>query len=182
MHSTIDFFDGKVTVYYTPIECNEQPRRQREVCAVARLATAALGAGVSIEHNADGAPFVPGCDKPVSVSHSRLLAALAVGSQPHSRIGIDAEEMRPQLARVAPRVLSNSELAMYSRLPDGLLRAWTLKEALYKAAGIKGLDFASDIKLPDPTGANCEASVRGERFDCRFHYCGETLLCAVHDI
>jgi phosphopantetheinyl transferase (holo-ACP synthase) len=42
-------------------------------------------------------------------------------------------------------------MAVYSATPEGLLQAWTLKEALYKAALTPGLDFREQIALPlDP--------------------------------
>lgn len=183
MRNRIDLFEGDISIYFAPINSDDsKSRRQREVQVVTELVEGVFGKDFHIEHTPEGAPFVPGISRPISVSHSRNLAALAVGARAGSRIGIDAEEARMQLARVAPRVLSKRELDQYSQLPDGLLRAWTMKEALYKAAGIPGLDFSTDIVLPDPADADCVATVRRQRFGYRFHYCGDTLLCAVQDI
>ena len=65
--------------------------------------------------------------------------------------------------RVAPRVLSESEMAVYGVSSDLLLRAWTMKEALYKAALTPGLDFRRDIMLPSHP-ASTAATVAGRPF------------------
>lgn len=78
----------------------------------------------------------------VSISHSRHWAAVALN--PECRIGVDIEEARPeQLRRVAPKFLSGAERRLWD---DRLLEAWTCKEAVYKAAGVRGLPLA-DIDL-----------------------------------
>lgn len=121
-------------------------RRDAEVQAVEALLRRAFGERCVLSHDSEGAPFIAGSDVSISISHSRTHAALAVcGRCP---VGVDIETRRPQLARVAPRVLSPAELEVYGAEPDGLLRTWTLKEALYKAALTPGVDFRSGIVLP----------------------------------
>ena len=102
----------------------------------------------------------------VSISHCRNLAALAV-SPAGNPLGIDIERPRRQLATVAPRVLSPSELDYYSSFPSGLLQAWTLKEALYKAAGITGADFARQLRIPLP-GHEFATAVKPSGEEIRF--------------
>ena len=79
----------------------------------------------------------------------------------HDGIGVDIEaiDRAGQLARVAARVLSTEELECYS---DRLVEAWTLKEALYKAAHSPGLDFRSAIHLP--------ATEAGEKTASKTHH------------
>lgn len=139
-------------------------RRDAEVQAVEALLRRAFGERCVLSHDSEGAPFIAGSDVSISISHSRTHAALAVcGRCP---VGVDIETRRPQLARVAPRVLSPAELEAYGAEPDGLLRAWTLKEALYKAALTPGVDFRNGMfcrsgikktKPPSrlPQGARC---------------------------
>lgn len=129
--------------------CGIEPaasRREAERCAVGRLLAEALP-GAVLSHTADGAPCVAGNGVCVSVSHSRVRAALAV-SLDGTPVGVDVETWRGQLEKVAPRVLSREEIAAYGSTREGLLRAWTLKEALYKAALTPGLDFRRDVRLP----------------------------------
>lgn len=157
-----------ITLLITKIDAATQKdnRRQAEREAVARLATEAFGCNTDIAHYNSGAPYIEGNEKiSVTVSHCRDFACLAFSNT--ATVGVDAECWRPQLRRVAARVLSEAELQAYST--DGLLlRAWTLKEALYKAALTPGLDFRRDIALPLPPGGKV-AEV------CRHRY--ETVAC-----
>lgn len=137
---------GDVDVYYTAICPTGECRRDRERSSVRALVDTAFGSDATIGHREDGSPYISGQDRPISISHSQTGAVLAVG-RAGSTVGIDLENYRSQLARVAPRILSAQELAYYTG-EDGLLAAWTLKEAAYKCAGIAGLDFRRDIVLP----------------------------------
>lgn len=134
------------------LACALQPaptRRRAEIEAVDRLLAAALPGGYTLAHDTDGAPrLIAGGAPAISVSHSRTHAAVALAPCGVA-VGIDIETPREQLRRVAPRVLSPDELAACADGDmDALLRAWTLKEALYKAARVAGADFRRDIHLP----------------------------------
>lgn len=121
-------------------------RKDAETKAVGQLLSYVVGSDCRIAHNSEGAPFIDGSDLKISISHSRDYACIAVSS---SRvIGVDIEQPRDQLRRVADRVMSDEEVAVYGASEALLLRAWTLKEALYKAALTPGLDFRRDINLP----------------------------------
>lgn len=135
------------SVLTTPILCHEDAsRREAEREASLLLARRVAGLGAVIDHYPDGAPFIPGFGGHISLSHCRSLAAIALSSSPH--IGIDAEIWRPQLIRVAPKFLSPAELPFWSATPLRLLFAWTIKEAVYKAARTPGLPL-HHISLPD---------------------------------
>ncbi len=141
-------------------------RREAESRVVESLVRQAFGPGAVIVHNADGVPSVEahGGDHvaSLSVSHSRDYACIAFSAR--RTVGVDVEQPRDQLRRVAPRVLSYGEMNVYGLSDALLLRAWTLKEALYKAALTPGLDFRADIRLPlDPDST--AASVAGRPFD-----------------
>lgn len=142
---------GDITLLIAPIERIDADRRaDAEQRAISRLISYAFGPTARIAHHPSGAPYIIGSDASVSISHSRGYAAVAYSSA--AIVGVDIEEPRQQIARVAPRVLSDEEIARYSS-PELLLRAWTLKEALYKAALTPGLDFRKDICLPLPPDA-----------------------------
>lgn len=100
--------------------------------AIATLKTRmlqSLAPGHTLTRRADGCPqLIPG-DLYVSITHSRHRLAMAVAPHP---LGIDLEEPRPQLARVAPRFLTGAERAFFPTLDD-LCRAWQAKEAVFKA-------------------------------------------------
>lgn len=120
-------------------------RREAEVDAVARALSAIFGNGAILTHTPDGAPSVEGHDDiNISVSHSRTLAAVAVSERP---VGVDVEQFRPQLERVAARFLSPREHEIALNIENGLLRAWTAKEAVFKTMLTTGVDFVGDIVL-----------------------------------
>lgn len=119
-------------------------RREAETAAVSRLIKYLFGSDAEHTHRPDGSPVIEGIGSEISVSHSRTHAFVA--THPHLRIGVDAEQPRNQLMAVAPKFMSAEELADPQSL-DQLLTAWTIKEAVYKAAGTPGLAL-TDIKLP----------------------------------
>ena len=140
---------GDITLLITSIDrCEDETRREAERRVTNSLINHALGDDVTLTHQPSGAPCLEGCHMSISISHSTHYAAIALS--PTNQIGIDIEELRPQLRRVAPRVLSEHEIEAYSNSDSLLLQAWTLKEALYKAALTPGLDFRRDINLPLP--------------------------------
>ena len=141
---------GDITLMITDVvRLDGDSRADAERRAVRRLVDHAFGCEAQIAHFPSGAPYIIGSRISLSVSHSRSHAAIAFSAS-HT-VGVDVEEQRPQLARVASRVLSDDELREYSA-PRLLLQAWTLKEALYKAALTPALDFRRDIRLPLPPG------------------------------
>lgn len=121
-------------------------RRQAETQAVA-TALAELGF-TGYDHKPDGAPWLP--ENPhvnISITHSRTHAAVAVAPAGHPAFGIDIEQPRTRLLDVAARFLSLAENADIGTDIHKLLRAWTAKEAVFKALRLPGVDFARDIEL-----------------------------------
>lgn len=98
----------------------------------------------------------------ISITHSRDLVAVAVAPA-GCHVGVDAENTGRdrQLRRVASRFLSPDQLPHWGATPESLLRAWTIKEALYKAALIPGLPL-EEIPLPGPSEDT--VVLRGRRF------------------
>lgn len=129
-------------------------RAVREERALRTLLDEAFGPEAERRHTCAGAPvlYIGGNRSgiSISVSHSRRHAVLAVAPAGISA-GVDIEAPRSQLAKVAWRVLSVSEYEFFSSFDGGLLLAWTLKEALYKASRVL-LDaepcFASQLSIP----------------------------------
>lgn len=134
-------------------------RRKAERMAVDRLVAAAFGPHAHLGHEPSGAPYIyfdddTLCDasetpRGISISHCADTAMLAVAPESVA-IGIDCEYFRPALRNVASRVLSPAEQAEWGDDDTMLLRAWTIKEAVYKAASTPGLPLAEGISLPSP--------------------------------
>lgn len=138
-----------IRIAIASIDAEGGNRREREVAATLR-ALHALERKATLSHTESGAPFIenhPGLA--ISISHSATYAAVAICKATDGPIGIDIEAPREQLRKVAPRFLSETELADMGEDPllTTLQRAWTSKEATYKAALTNELPLAEGIRL-----------------------------------
>lgn len=138
-------------------------RVMAERAAIKRLLREAFPriADLRIGHFPSGAPFLtlPAPDgstpdsplggpwKPISISHCRTMAALAVAPRGY-RIGIDCEtdDRFATLEKVARRFLTDEQMEHWN-YPPASLWAWTTKEAAYKAISSPQTEFCS-IPLP----------------------------------
>ena len=151
------------TLYRRPLpHSTRETRREAEREASLSLIAEAFGPGARLLHHPDGAPQIP--EAPAgwvySLSHSADECILAVGHG-FEAIGVDVERERPQLARVRRKFLSEKELEWISEADmPALLRAWTAKEAVYKAARTPGLPL-TEIELRSDFG---EAVAEGRRY------------------
>ena len=153
-------------------------KRRREMALTNYLVERMFGSRARLLHDSDGAPCVEGYSGTVSVTHS--LGYVAVACDDSRRIGIDIESPRETLRRVARRFLSEAELPVYSRDLGLLLRAWTAKEAVYKAAGVKLLG-SHDIVLPsDPLSPLVTAA--GRCFAVTYHPIGDELMAVATEV
>lgn len=137
---------------------------RRQKMAV-RLAIAHLvDGGFTLRHTDEGAPEIDGIAG-LSISHSRNYAAVAIADR--AGIGVDVEEYSPRVLRVRSRFLSQSEAELIAQ--DDIHRhilAWTVKEAVYKALPIAGIDFAEGLMLGFDSDGNIDtASALG--MECR---------------
>lgn len=144
----IDHNGQSLHVIIAPIDRTESDRRsERERLIVNRIISTYISPEARLAHAPSGRPLLENADGlHISISHSADYVAVVFG--PIEGIGIDVEQPRTQLVRVAPRVLSAAEMVVYGCSESLLLKAWTLKEALYKAALTEGVDFRRNIALP----------------------------------
>ena len=133
------------------ISNSSSARRKREIIASHLLIKEIFGEGVTITHDENGAPLLNGAQGYISISHSATEIAIAINS--HHPIGIDIENWRDQLIKVKSRFLSQSEMEVYNT-PQLMLKAWTIKEAVYKVAQSPGISLADDIMLPPSIEGN----------------------------
>ena len=170
-------------VYLTPITATGNASRSgREQAANRRLLSTVFGEKAMKGHYDDGAPFIVGReDIPISISHSTSTFLLAV-EKTGCRIGADIESARPQLERVKSKFLTANESQRKDRIKDAeagmdfLVKCWTAKEAVYKAARTPGLGL-TEIEVTDDFRM---ADARGTRYVI-FYYstdAGETICIA----
>lgn len=101
---------------------------QRE--AVAKLLASHFGQRVEIAHTETGAPFIPGFEGHISISHCATAVAVAVSDAP---VGIDVESHRYERMRgIARRFISPDTLVNDIDSATMLPAIWCAKEAVYK--------------------------------------------------
>ncbi|MFM8564894.1 MAG: AAA family ATPase [Bacteroidota bacterium] len=123
-------------------------RRTAFVAARLALAEALRGSSLGVRDlSYDGErPVLP--RGYLSLSHGGDWAVAAY--HPLVPVGIDVEAPRAQLERVIARVASEREVTEFDHAT-----VWGAKEAVYKAAGIKGLDWKKEIDVRSHREAVC---------------------------
>lgn len=124
-----------------------ESRRDAERRTVATILSNYYGHDVTVEHDSFGAPSLPHCSDYISISHCRDMAVVAIAPEP---VGVDVETWRDQLLRVAPKFLTPAERLTVGDDPELLLKAWTIKEAIYKLIHRPGIPLC-DIPLTSPS-------------------------------
>ena len=116
------------------------------------LARLLLGFGLSLLENRDaptgvralrsdphGRPWLDGCTRPISLSHSGRWAVCVIGhAQSSLGIGVDVEEIREMSVEDFSMVFTAQEREAIRGAYDpssDLIRRWTIKEAVLKAHG-----------------------------------------------
>lgn len=119
---------------------------------------------VAFAYGDKGKPEVEGLS--FNVSHARDVALVALGA---GRIGVDVEEMRPdvEMRALARRFFTRAENDALARfegdeLVRGFYGCWTCKEAFVKAMG-EGLSFELDrVEVAVPPQAPAVLSIDGD--------------------
>lgn len=98
-----------------------------------------------IEKDENGKPSLRGSTCEISLSHSFPYVA-AIIDKSHD-VGIDIEQPKEKLNKVAHRFLAQSELDFIKNDTVMLCKAWCAKETLYKIYGKRGLAFSENLIL-----------------------------------
>ena len=91
-------------------------------------------------------PYFDQSDYHISLSHSFPFVAAVISHK--KSVGIDLERFGRNVEKIGPRFLSAEEWNRWQDSHSDLTKAWTCKEAIYKAMGVPGLAFQQDIQLP----------------------------------
>jgi len=92
-----------------------------------------------------GKPFLKEHAHQISLSHSHPYVAAQI--HPVTPVGIDLEQPKDKLLKIANRVLSPEELADAGEDVTKHCVYWCAKEALYKIYGKRGLHFENQLNL-----------------------------------
>lgn len=100
---------------------------------------------VGLRKDEFGKPFLKDHNHEISISHSYPYIAVQIHtSQP---VGIDLEQPKEKLLKVAHRVLSSTELTDAGNDITKHCIYWCAKEAMYKLHGKRGLHFENQLNL-----------------------------------
>ena len=124
----------------------KNPNRQIEWMATRLLAYELLNKKVIIDYDEFGKPSLRNDYRQVSISHTRGLVAVQIGSK---YAGIDVEKVSERIAKIAHKFLNSTELKDID-IKNQLLHMyayWGAKETVYKIHGRKNLDFKQNIKI-----------------------------------
>ncbi|MBN1199250.1 MAG: 4'-phosphopantetheinyl transferase superfamily protein, partial [Bacteroidales bacterium] len=100
---------------------------------------------IGIRYDPFGKPFLASGRADISFAHTGKLAAAICSST--NKVGIDLEQVREKITRVASRFLTPEELEMTSGKDhlEIMTLFWAAKETLYKINGKPDLDIQSDL-------------------------------------
>ena len=98
-----------------------------------------------IDYLESGKPFLVNNAQNLSISHSGDVVCLAFSDT--GEIGVDIQLVSEKVRRVSKRVFNEEELIWADDDIGRLTELWCIKESVYKAAQIKGLDFRCGIQI-----------------------------------
>jgi 4'-phosphopantetheinyl transferase len=112
-----------------------------------------------------GKPWSVDGDGQFSFSHTRGWAAAMLSDR---AVGVDVQRLEEKTLRIRHKFMLPEEIALGEAEPDnfpGFAHVhWCAREAVYKAHGLRGLDFRADILLEpfrfDPSGGLLRARTR----------------------
>jgi phosphopantetheinyl transferase len=104
---------------------------------------------INLKYTTEKKPYLESCDCHISISHSHDMLAILV-SQAHST-GVDVELVREKVVNIRHKFLNEQELKFGGDDVEKLTTLWAAKEAIFKAHGKKGVEFAANISI-DPFG------------------------------
>jgi 4'-phosphopantetheinyl transferase len=106
-----------------------------------------------------GKPHLKENPHQISLTHSFPYVAIQIHA--YQPVGIDLEQPKEKLTRVAGRVLSAAEQEHAGNHIPTLCVYWCAKEALYKIHGMRGLAFQSHL-LIDPFQLASQGTLHGQ--------------------
>ena len=96
----------------------------------------------------DDIPFLSD-NRNISISHSEKLATILISEK--KGIGVDVERINKKVNSIKSKFLNQKEITYFSGDEETrkLTKAWTAKEAIYKAVRIPGIIFSENIVLEE---------------------------------
>lgn len=123
----------------------KNPKRQKEFCSTHLLLRELAGERLLIEKDEFGKPYLKNFPFHISITHTNQFCAVILSE--HQPCGIDIESADRRLCKIKHKFVSSYEqLYVTKGYEDAYyLIIWTVKEAIYKWYGKKGLDFIQNM-------------------------------------
>lgn len=104
---------------------------------------------VKLGYTPEKKPFLESVNTNISISHSHDKLAILVNDKEST--GVDIELLREKVVNIKHKFLCEEELAYAGNDTERLTTLWAAKESIYKAYGLKGVDFARDMFIETET-------------------------------
>jgi phosphopantetheinyl transferase len=133
-----------------------------------------------IRYDESGKPSIDS-DLNISISHSNHMAAIVFSG--YNKIGIDIEKKESKILSIQDKFLNESEKlkTKYQSDIDYLTMIWTAKESIYKALGMKGISFSTNILIKNIFNNEGQGYyINGKekyKFDLMFFSINDYILC-----
>jgi 4'-phosphopantetheinyl transferase len=116
---------------------------------------------IEVKGDEYGKPHLVNFPYELSITHSQDFAAVMISK---NRVGVDIEEIRPKIKRIAHKFATEQELAMLSTDEAEAIRElfviWTGKETLYKLYGKREMNFRRHMSF-EPFKLGSPGSAKG---------------------
>ncbi len=156
--------------------------RRAEWLAWRAAARERLGREITITYDDNGAPALEQSRGCLGVSHTRGWVAVIWSP---NRCAVDIEHTSRDVSRTAARFISDEERGLEdSADPLFPISVWCAKEALYKFAGMPGLDFLADLRIASSEiAAGCMTGTvkGGEPIEIRLLFRDGLVIAAITD-
>lgn len=117
-------------------------KRRKEWLTARVLLSTILEQPFTIEYKPSGAPFF--ADLPLNLSISHTKGYVAVALSPSCRVGVDVEQVTPNICKLKSRICGDNEIA------DSALEItlhWSAKETAFKIIDSEGIDFTRHLRI-----------------------------------
>jgi 4'-phosphopantetheinyl transferase len=98
---------------------------------------------IRLEYTVNNKPYLKAEHCHISISHSHDKLVIIIN--PRENTGIDIELIRDKVKNIQNKFLNAEELNFAKDNTEALIKLWAAKEAIYKAYGLKELDFKENI-------------------------------------
>jgi 4'-phosphopantetheinyl transferase len=104
---------------------------------------------LAVSYTPENKPYLQGFSEHISISHSHDKLVILVNTREST--GVDVELIREKVINIKHKFLCEEEQVYAGNNVEALTILWAAKEAIYKAYGLKGVDFAEDIFIETAT-------------------------------